>query len=68
MHIPAKISKVPAGVIVCNIQGVNCPIRYVPIQSEKPAKDIARPRTLIGYISERSTQMIAHIDMAQQKI
>lgn len=50
----------------CAIQGVNCPIKYVPIQRENPAIDIAKPRTLVGYISERSTNTTAQIDTAQQ--
>ena len=47
--------------------GVSWPIRYVPIQRAKPAMDIARPRTLLGYISDKSTKTIAEIEIAQQK-
>lgn len=62
----ANRRNVPAGVRFWSIQGVNCPIKYVPIHKAKPAMDIASPRTLVGYISERSTNTTAHIDTAQQ--
>ena len=41
-------------------------MRYVPIQRANPAIDIARPRTLFGYISERSTNTTAQIEIAVQ--
>jgi hypothetical protein len=62
----ANRKNVPAGVRFWSIQGVNCPIRYVPIHRANPAIDMASPRTLVGYISERSTNTTAQIDTAQQ--
>ncbi len=67
-HMAAKSRNVPAGVSSASSHGVSCPIRYVPIHSENPAIDMARPRTLVGYISESSTQMTAHMDIAQEKM
>ena len=64
-HIIAKMKNVPAGLHAISA-GVSCPMRYVPIQSAKPAMDIARPRTLFGYISERSTNTTAQIEIAVQ--
>ena len=64
----AKRKNVPAGVKFCNIQGVNCPIRYVPIHKANPAIDMASPRTFVGYISESKTHTTAQIETAQQKI
>ena len=61
----AKMKNVPAW-LQPRSTGVSCPIRYVPIQSANPAIDIARQRTLFGYISERSTNTIAEIELAQQ--
>ena len=51
----ANRKNVPAGVRFWSIHGVSCPIRYVPIHKANPAMDMASPRTLVGYISERST-------------
>ena len=62
----ANRKNVPAGVRFWSIQGVNCPIRYVPIHRANPAIDMASQRTLVGYISERSTNTTAQIDTAQQ--
>ena len=49
-----------------SIHGVSCPIRYVPIHKANPAMDMASPRTLVGYISERSTNTTAQMETAQQ--
>ena len=65
-HMTANRKNVPAGVRFWSIQGVNCPIRYVPIHRANPAMDIASPRTLVGYISERSTNTTAQMETAQQ--
>ena len=65
-HMRANRKNVPAGVRFWSIQGVNCPIRYVPIHRANLAIDMASPRTLVGYISERSTNTTAQIDTAQQ--
>ena len=43
----ANRKNVPAGVRFWSIQGVNCPIRYVPIHRANPAIDMASPRTLV---------------------
>ena len=64
-HITAKMKNVPAW-LQPRSTGVSWPMRYVPIQSAKPAIDMARPRTLFGYISERSTNTMAEIEIAQQ--
>jgi len=67
-HIRPNSQKTPAGDNVVISQGVNCPIRKVPIHNEKPAADMANPRTRAGYISESSTQITTQIEMAQLKI
>lgn len=66
-HITAKSTNVPAGDSVDSIHGVSCPMRYVPIHSASPAMLMASPRTLLGYISESSTNTTALMLMAQQK-
>lgn len=68
IHITAKIQKEIAGLNDSNSTGVSCPIKYDPIQREKPAIDIANPRTFTGYISEIKTQITTQIEMAQKKI
>ena len=47
-HMTANRKNVTAGVRFWSIQGVNCPIRYVPIHRANPAMDIASPRTLVA--------------------
>lgn len=44
-HIAAKKKNVPDDPSVAMHQGVNCPIMNVPTQSERPAIDIATPRS-----------------------
>ena len=68
MHITAKKKKVPEGVSVVSIQGVSWPIRYVPIHNDSPVIDIEAPLIFTGYISESSTNITAHIEIAQAKM
>ena len=68
MHITANNKNVPDGDRVLSNQGVNWPIRYVPIQRERPAIDMAAPRTFTGYISESSTKITAQIEIAQENM
>ena len=66
MHIRANKINVPAGESVCSIQGVSCPTKKLPTQSEKPAIDMAIPLTFNGNSSESNTQITAQIEMAQE--
>ena len=64
IHIAANKKKVPAEVRFSSNQGVSCPIRYVPTQRDNPATDIAKPRILVGYISDKNTNITALIEAA----
>jgi len=68
IHISANRKKVPAGVAFSSSQGVSCPIRNVPTHNENPATDIANPLTLVGYISERNTNITALMEPAVKKM
>lgn len=64
----ANNKKVPPGVNVSSIQGVSWPIKYVPIHKDRVAIDIASPRILVGYISERKTNITALMEIAVKKM
>jgi hypothetical protein len=63
-----KNKKVPDGPKFSKNHGVNWPTKYVPIQSENPAIDMAKPRILVGYISDNKTKITAEIEIAVKKI
>ncbi len=65
IHINPNNQKTPADDKVVINQGVNCPIRKVPIHSENPAADMANPRTRAGYISESNTQITTQMEHPQ---
>jgi hypothetical protein len=44
------------------------PDKKSAIHSEKPAADMANPRTLAGYISESKTQITTQMEIAQKKM